>query len=48
MFESKKIPPAYHYYWIRDMLHAVGDQAYLYFPVPEGHAAKYLFSLAAN
>ncbi len=43
MFESKKIPPAYHYYWIRDMLHAAGEQAYLYFPVPEGHAAKYLF-----
>ncbi len=43
MCERKKIPPAYHDYWLRDMDHGTSEQAALYFPVPDGKAAKYLF-----
>lgn len=43
MFETKKIPPAYHEYWIRDMHHAASAEASLYYPAASGNKAKYLF-----
>ncbi|NLF80508.1 MAG: FAD-dependent oxidoreductase [Clostridia bacterium] len=43
MFERKQIPPAYHYYWLRDMQHATSDEGSLFLPAPHGKKAKYLF-----
>lgn len=43
MFDKGLIPPAYHDYWLRDMEHALSDQAFLLLPPAPDANRRYLF-----